>query len=65
LDQNKREGKRRTKFQMNNVMIREEDLERGKGRGRWQRKTVCVVMVPCSSEYLHSHPTKTTLSLYV
>jgi hypothetical protein len=50
---------------MNIVMICEEDLERGKGKGRWQRKTVYVVMVPCSSEYLHSHPTKTTLSLYV
>jgi hypothetical protein len=32
--QNKREGKRRTRFHMSNVMICEEDLERGKGRGR-------------------------------
>jgi hypothetical protein len=29
---------------MSNVMICEEDLERGKGRGRWQRKTTFVLL---------------------
>ena len=44
LAQNKREVKRRTKFQMSNAMICEENLERGKGRGRWQRKTIFVLL---------------------
>lgn len=36
LAQNKREGRRRERLQMSSVMICEEDLERRKGRGRWQ-----------------------------
>jgi hypothetical protein len=43
LAQNKREVKRRTRFQLSNVMICEEDLERGKGRGRLQRKTFLLL----------------------
>jgi len=49
LAQNKREGKSRTRLQMSSVMICEEDLERGKGRGRWQRKTtfmLCFLALP-------------------
>jgi hypothetical protein len=42
--QNKREGKRRTRLRLSSLMICEEDLERRKGRGRWQRKTTVVLL---------------------
>jgi hypothetical protein len=43
LAQNKIEVKRRARFQMSNVMICAEDLERVKGRGKWQRKTFVLL----------------------